>query len=211
MARLAGGEDAAGVDLVHAVQHAGGDGGAGAVILADDGVPGVPAHDAVGGEALEGLEGPDGGLGGGAVDAVVVRGGEAGVEVGQDGEVVLNFLHLVAAVAGAQGFGEYAGDLVFRQALGFQLRQTFHGVEDGFDLVPGGLAHDAVGGQVENALERFDGLRHRRVVVAAEGQDGPEAGVVLADAVELALQDPHILAGAAQLQCHAGVGHQGQR
>ena len=101
------------------------------------------------------------------------------------------------------------GGIAFGQnpnsSLAAEVRQLLDAVVDLLDLVPCGLAHDAVLRQIEDLLKDPHRLLHVLVKDEAvvQRRDG---GVVLPDAVELPLQGLHVVAGVAPPQGPPRIG-----
>ena len=108
-------------------------------------------------------------------------------------------------------------DLAEEGMTPYEILQYYYAVVDLLDLVPCGLAHDAVLRQIEDLLKDPHRLLHVLVKDEAvvQRRDG---GVVLPDAVELPLQGLHVVAGVAPPQgpprigghvpAHRGIHHQ---
>ena len=91
-------------------------------------------------------------------------------------------------------------------ALADQLGQLSHRPVEGHQLVPGALAHDAVGGQVEDALEGLYRFLRPAAEYAVRRVDPGNGGVIAGDAVQHGLKHRNIAAGGALLQGIAGIG-----
>ena len=185
-----------------------GQGGAGdAQILVVDALPGGLVYHAGDGQAQAALNCVDGGGGLGAENAVNGQHGHGGGELADDGDKVLEGGHGHTCAALPEGdAGGGALNLGEGLALTDQLGQLSDRSVEGYQLIPGALAHNAVGGEVENPLEllyRLLGLGAEHAVHRADAGDG---GVVAGDAVEHGLEHGDIAAGGAGLQGVAGVG-----
>ena len=169
-------------------------------------VPSVTAHHAVHRQAVDALKGEHRIAG-----RFIESAGNGDVrqlrqEVSQKCQIVLYAADGHALVAKAQYFRENGLYLGERQSLAGQLGQLLDARPYLLDLVPCGLAHDAVGVQVEHPLK----LPHRilRVPVEYVGhrRDDGDAGIVFVDAIELLLNGTHALAVGAPLQRPSRIG-----
>ena len=150
-----------------------------------------PPHDAVRSQAVAPLERPHRRRSAAAEDAVHRDGGDVALVLGQCAQPELHLLHLPAARTHLEGraagvpcaVGEGA---VGRLPLAGQLGEVLDRDVDVADLVPCAAAHHAVGGEAELLLELFDRRGHPAAEDAVYRQK-PEEGIILRDAVELAL------------------------
>ena len=140
-------------------------------------------------------------------NAVDRRRGDLVVEKRDDRENQLRLLHIAAGVALPQHLGVEALDLLGRQPLRVQIVQALDAVVDRLDLVPGRLADDAVHREVENALEGPHGVLGLAVEIPVQLGDFRDGRVVFRNAVELPLDDAHLLAHVAEAQRAARIRH----
>ena len=162
-------------------------------------VPGQLAHQTVHGKPVELLESAHSTLGGGAEDAVRRDGRDGAVGVGDDAQIKLHLLDVVAAAAYSErGAGELArsidvgrGDICLDRAV-FVV-----------DAVPGRLSHDAVHRQAEMLLEGAHGPV-RGLAEDAVHRDGGNGVHKFGHGVEPELDLFHIVAAAAHTQQGAG-------
>ena len=169
-----------------------------------EGLPGERADDAVRRKALHPLEGADRVFGGRSEDAVDFDGRHLLIIHRDDPQQILRQTHLAAGTALPQQIG---GPLAGQgDILTAQLRQPQHRRVDVGDLVPGGGPYDAVGREIEDALEGAD----RRLGLGGKGSihiaDGGNGRIVAADAVELRFQRAHRFPGAADPERAARIG-----
>ena len=113
--------------------------------------------------------------------------------------------HLVAGIAGGEAGGELSGHFFQGDPLGIQLREPLDAGVNIPDAVPGGLADDAVGGELENALELPDGVVGLLPENAVDRRDLRDARVIPGDAVELHLLGAHIVAPIAEAEGQPGI------
>ena len=133
-----------------------------------------------------------------AIDAVY-RNGRDGVVVGREiVQIVLQEGHACVLVAKREGGGELTVNLVVPQPLCVQTVETLDGVVNALNGVPGRIAYNAVGGQVEDLLKRPHGGFSLKPINAVGVRDFRNAGVVVGDAVEPNLKNPHIPTGTVQ-------------
>ena len=128
------------------------------------------------------------------------------VEVGDNGQNVLRDPYAHAGVSLFKLPGVQPLHLFGGQPFGIQLVEALDAVVDGFDFVPGGLAHDAVHRQVENPLKFPHGSLGFHTKKTVDDRQTGDGRVVIGDAVELPLDNAHILPRAAQAKRRAGIG-----
>ena len=153
------------------------------------------------------MDGIDG-LGGlGPEDAVNGQHGYGGGELADDGDEILQsgYGHAGAPLLKGDAWGG-ALDLGKGLALTDQLRQLPYCPVKGHQLIPGALAHDAVGSKVEDALECLDRLLGPAAEDTVRRVDPGDGGVVAGDAVQHCLEYGDIAAGGALLKGVTGVG-----
>ena len=200
------------LSLVALAQRCAGVGVGGAVVRLDaeelgvNGVPGGFAHHAVHGEAVPALEGADRRRRPAAEAAVHRHRGDGGHILADGVEPELQLFHRAPAGAGAQDGaapGAVRQDAGGGLALAGQLGQVLDRDVDIADLIPGLAADHAVGGQAELPLEPLDCFGHLLAENAVRRQ-GAEEGIVLGNAVELALEGKN--AGPAVAPAHRAAG-----
>ena len=169
------------------------------------GVPRLPAHHAVHWQTVDPLEGVH------RIQQLLIEvvgqrdHGQFRQKVPQKRQIEPHRPHVDAAVSQPQILGVPPLHLGDGESLAAEVRQLLDAVVDLLDLVPCGLAHDAVLRQIEDLLKDPHRLLHVLVKDEAvvQRRDG---GVVLPDAVELPLQGLHVVAGVAPPQGPPRIG-----
>jgi hypothetical protein len=169
------------------------------------GVPRLPVHHAVHWQTVDPLEGVY------RIQQLLIEvvgqrdHGQFRQKVPQKRQIEPHRPHVDAAVSQPQLLGVPPLHLGDGESLAAEFRQLLDAVVDLLDLVPCGLAHDAVLRQIEDLLKDPHRLLHVLVKDEAvvQRRDG---GVVLPDAVELPLQGLHVVAGVAPPQGPPRIG-----
>ena len=174
-------------------------GGAQALVLGVDAVPGGGANHAVHRQTEQLLIRPDRLRGGGAEDAVEGDGRDGVVVGGQQVQIILHLAHRLAGVALPQraagiGAGPLVGGHQIVGDVGVDLIQ----------LVPGQLAHHAVHRKAEELLEGAHGVFGAAAEDAVH-RDGRDGGIVGGGHPQIKLHQTHALPAVSAAQGRSGI------